>query len=350
MRLIPCFLALTIVLTGYTASAADSAKSAPPEKKRPSMFARPKKQTPAEQLAYADSLRDSGRISEAARHYNALVHTWSDSAEAPAAQLAYARLLEKQGDYSEAFDEYEYLIQRYTGSFQYSDVLESEFRIANCIMTARHKFLGILPGSPRFETALSLFEKIVLNGPQWSGTPQAQFNIGWIHEQLGDYDLAVSAYEVVQQNYPKSKVAGDAAFRQGCCLYLIARDRPHEERSLQVARTYLQKFLRAYPDHGSAADAAGYLAEVVRQLADMAYDRALFYDKGEHLKSALIAYTDFLNKFPDSAKAGTARKRMEELEKKVDRKETAVDAAGRAQAETRHISGPKTTVSGEEEE
>lgn len=295
-------------------SAADADnKQAPAEKKTPSMFARPKKQTPAEQLAYASSLRDAGKKAAAAKQYNALVHKWSDSPEAALAQLEYARLLEAQGDYPSAFEEYEYLIQNYPGGFKYSDVLESEFRIANCIMTTRHKLLGVLPGSPGYSSALPLFEKIVINGPQWSNTPKAQFNIGWIHEQLKDYDLAASAYELVQQNYPRSEVAADAAFQQGCCLYFLALERPHEERSLQQVRTHFQKFLRTYPNHQAVDQATRYLDDAVQRLTGMAYDRAVFYDKGGHPNAALIAYRDFVNKFPDSTKARAAQIRIEQL-------------------------------------
>ncbi|MEI6807184.1 MAG: tetratricopeptide repeat protein [bacterium] len=348
MRLIYCLLALMATTSTSYVLAADSSKPAAPEKKLPSMFAQPKKKTSADQLAYAASLRDTGKNQEAARQYSALVHKWSSSPEAPTAQLEYARLLEKKGDYADAFEEYEYLIHNYTGSFQYSDILESEFRIANCIMTTRLKFLGILPGSAGYETALPLFEKIVLNGPEWSGTPQAQFNIGWINEQIKSYDLAAAAYEMVQQNYPKSKFAATAAFRQGACLYQISRERPNEERSLQVLRTHLQKILRNYPDHELASEAAAYLDEVSRQLADITYDRALFYDKGASPKAALIAYTDFVRKFPDSAKAKRARIRIEQLETGTG-KIPASQPDAKLRAATQQKPRPHAAISGQKE-
>ena len=353
MRTILYCLALAVALTACSSSAADTGKVAPPEKKRPSLFAQPKKQTSSEQFAYANSLKDAGRIREAARQYSALTHKWADAAEAPAAQMEYARLLEKLRDYSAAFEEYEYLVQNYSSGFPFSEVLESEFRIANVIMTTRHRFLGILPGSPGFETALPLFEKIVLNGPRWSGTSQAQFNIGWIHEQLGAYDLAVAAYELVQQNYSKSASATNAAFQQGHCLYLIAKDRPHEERSSQMARTHLQKILRMYPDHESAGVAATYLAEVSHRLANIAYDRAVFYDKtGLHPKAALLAYTDFVNKFPDSAQAEAARKRIDQLASKANPKSTEAsgDMSPTTKTDAKSRSGSEATGIGTEEE
>ncbi|MEI6969880.1 MAG: tetratricopeptide repeat protein [bacterium] len=340
MRLSPSILALIIAVAATSSPAADAEKPAAPskvEKKQSSMFSRPKKQTPAEQLAYAGSLKNAGKRSEAAKQYNTLVQRWPDSTQASVAQLEYARILEAAGDYAAAFDEYEYLIQYYPGQFQYADVLESEFRIANAIMTSRSKILGILPGSAGYSTALPLFERVVINAPQWSGTPKAQFNIGWIHENLEAYDLAADAYELVQQNYPRSEVAADAAFQQGYCLYVIAKTRPNEERGLLAVRAHFQRFLRSYPDHAAAGDAAGYLNDILQRLTKMAYERAVFYDKGNHAKAAVIAYKDFMNKFPDAPQARIAQLRIEELGDEAGTVKTQPEPG--TDSEHKHISG-----------
>jgi len=319
-----CFLsAASPVLCAEKDFAMDSAKSTMVERKKPSFLHRPKKQSPGEQIEYANSLRDAGRYSDARSQYLALVHTWGNSTQAPIAQLEYARLLEKNRDYLSAFDEYEYLIQNYAGGFSYAEVIESEFRIANCVMTSNSKFLGLISNSAGLEKALPLFEKIVVNGPMWQGTAQAQFNIGWINEQLKIYDLAIAAYETVQQTYPASKLAADAAFLHGRCLFVLARENSREERASQLARAQLQKFIRVYPKHEFVTEASGYMTELINRLAGISYERALFYDKdGKRQQSALIAYMDYLNKFPDSDKADSVRKRIDELQAQVDKQDS----------------------------
>ena len=68
------------------------------------------------------------------------------------------------------------------------------------------------------------------------------------------------------------------------------------------------QFIRSHPANDTVPTAKKELAEVTERLADMHYKRALFYDKnGKHPKAALIAYTDFLNKFPETQAAETAR-------------------------------------------
>ena len=311
-----CCAACLAVGAGAETVAESGVKAAPlPGRKSPSHFHRPAKNTPAEQLAYANALRDGGRPGRAAAQYSLLVRTWHDSSEAPAAQFEYARLMEKAGDYDGAFEEYDYLIRNFFGGFPYNDVLDSQFRIANHVMTSRTRFLWVFPTADNLDRALPMFERIVLNGPHWEKTAQAQFNVGWIHQKDGSYEEAVSAYETCRQNYPGTAFAADAAFGEAHCLYLLALRSAREERGLSAARSSLNRFLADYPDHESAGEAAKFRDDVVSRIAAMTFERAVFYDRRNlQPRSALIAYRDFAAKFPESGKAEIARKRIAELQ------------------------------------
>ncbi|TFH15540.1 MAG: outer membrane protein assembly factor BamD [Lentisphaerales bacterium] len=314
------FLAACVLLSVASAFGAEPSFDAPEpvarrlERKTSSVFYRPAKSTSAEQIAYADSLRDANRLRSASKQYSALVHTWHESPEAPMAQRELAALLEKRGKYQAAFAEYRYLIENYASSFTYSDILDRQFRIANQIMNEEVGVLGWFGESTPREAALPLLEQIVASGPRWERAPEAQFSVGWIHENKGDYELAISAYDIVQQEYPRSDFAASASFRMGTCLYHLAKASRHDEKSAQRARSQLNLFLRDYPDHESAADAQKYVTELTSRLADQYYQRAVFYDlKAKRPTAALIAYTDFLNKFKASENAETAAQRIREL-------------------------------------
>lgn len=284
------------------------------DRKSQSVFYRPAKSTPAEQIAFANSLRDANKLKSACKQYSALVHRWHESREAPLAQRELAALLERRGKYQDAFAEYRYLIENYASSFAYSEILDRQFRIANQIMNEEAGVLGLFGDSTPREEALPLFEQIVASGPRWERAPEAQFHVGWIHENKGDYELAIAAYDTVQQEYPRSDFAASSSFRMGTCLYELAKAGKHDERSAQRARSQLNLFLRDYPDHESAADAKKDVAELTTRLADQYYQRARFYDlKAKRPRAALIAYTDFLNKFATSESAETARRRIAEL-------------------------------------
>ncbi len=297
----------------------------PMPRKQKSLLYRATQPTATKQLAYARELRDAGKAKRAGAQYQALVHTWHTTKEAQQAQFEYAELLEKRRKFKEAFDEYQYMIDYYAGTFPYAEVLDRQFRIANHMMTQQRKVFGLFSSSIGMDRAMPMFEKIVANGPEWERSPLAQFNIGWIHEQLKSLDLATAAYETVEHRYPDTPAAANATYRRGYCLYLVAKRYRREERSSQVARTHLANFLRKHPKHEHADTARAYMAEITSQLADMYYARALFYDKKiSRPRSALIAYTDFLNKFSDAKMAEVARQRVAIL--KADLEKPDADA------------------------
>ena len=290
-----------------------------PERKQPGFFHHPAKKSPSEQLVYARALRDEGRLRRARNEYLALVCTWHGSPEAPKAQMEYAEVLEKRGEAAEAFDEYQYLIDNFAGSFPYGEVLDRQYRIANQLLTTKSRFLWIFDTSAALETVRPMFEKIVVNGPNGSHAAESQFNVGWIDEQTDSPEQAIAAYEAVCLRYPESEVAANAAFREGFCLYSLAkRDRQDEQAALR-ARMHLRLLLQKHPDHKDAAATAEHMKELEARLAKLAYERALFYarDSAEHPKAALIAYTDFVNKFPAASQADAARKCIAELKARL---------------------------------
>lgn len=301
---------------------AEAKQDSIPSRKTRSIFHRPAKSSPPEQLAYAEQLAASGRLRKAGRAFDALVHTWPEAPEAVRAQMRLAETLEKRGCYQEAFQEYQYLIENFTGQYPHAAVLERQFQIAHLLMTRRvGKFLG-LPGFAAPERALPLFEAVVRNGPQWERAAEAQLLIGTLHEEAGSYEEAIAAYSKLYYNYPRSSLAVEAAFRRARCEYRLAKANRRDESSCRAALSSLSAFLLNYPDHPQAAELREYEAEIESHLAQMHYERALFYDKtAKKPAAALIAYQDFLRKFPASPLAVRVQKRVTELKGDLEPKQ-----------------------------
>lgn len=290
------------------------------ERKEESRMKRPKMKDPASQLAHADKLRADGKISSAMKQYRALVHTWHSSSEAIKAQTAYAELLLQQGKLNKSFDEFQYLIKYFSGNLNYDKILDYQFKIANAVMTRkRMKFFG-LKGYEDPERALPLFEKIVENAPNWKRTPQAQFQIGLINEQIKNYEEAIEAFEIVQSKYSTSPFAATASFRRAFCLHQQALKAKRDKDLSKKALAAVSGFIRDYSDDPNLQQAEELRTEIREHLAKMYYDIALFYDKAGKTEAAIIAYSDFLKKFPSSEKAVTADKRMDDLKKIKEKK------------------------------
>jgi outer membrane protein assembly factor BamD (BamD/ComL family) len=289
------------------------------ERKRPSFFHRPAMATAEAQMAYADKLLAEGRPGKAMKHYLALVHAWHDSAQAPAAQLQYARLLEQAGKYESAFEEYQYLIDFFTGLVPHEQIVETQFRLANAVLSARHGRFLFLKGIAMPERAIPLFRQVARNAPNGKRAAEALFNAGLIQERQKDYAEAIAEYESVESRYADGDLAATAAFRRVHCLYLLAKDSPRDEASCANAVSALTAFLSRHARSPDAGQAQAYVAELREHLAGLSYERAAFYDQiAKNPRAALIAYQDFASRFPWSRKAEGVKKRMDELNKDLE--------------------------------
>lgn len=285
------------------------------ERKQPGIiFNRPAKDTPAGQLAYASGLKAAGKHGSATGEYLALVHEWHGSPEAPTAQFEAANLFLERGRLSRAFDEFQYLFVFFPGRFPHEAALDAQFRIANAVLEERHMALFGLKGFTDPQSALPMFRQLARNAPFWKHAAEIQFRIGWILDETGEDADAVDAYAAVMQRHPASPFAADAALRRALCLRRLSGSRPRDETQRRAALSAFAAFLRDYPQHAGREQAEAHRDELTEELAAMYYERAIYYDTvARKPRSAAIAYRDFLQKFPLSAKAQYATERLAEL-------------------------------------
>ena len=291
-----------------------------PKRKGPSFFHRPAEESAAAQLALAQRLEADGKLRAAANAYQALVHAWHSSPQGWKAQLGLARVMEERRRYIRAFNEYQYLAENYAGRFPFDDVLEEQARIANHVMSARRAAVGPFKGIAFPDRALPLYAKIVQNAPEWKGAPEAQFRLGTLYQQTKDYTSAVVAFETLRYRYLNAPQIESADFRNAECLYALARSRPRDETTCRDAISALAAFLVGHPDSEDAGAAREMLDQQKEQLAAMYYVRAIFYDRHRKRKprAALIAYEDFIDKFPTSPLAEKARNRLDYLRQNLE--------------------------------
>jgi outer membrane protein assembly factor BamD (BamD/ComL family) len=277
-------------------------------------YRHPARDTAAEQEAYAFSLYEKNRLRAAANAYQSLVYAWPDSPQAVAAQLALAKIQQQREKYDKAFTEYQYLIDNYAGKFNYPEVLQLQFQIANYLMTAKRGQFLFFPGFEAPERALPLFESIIRNAPSWDKAPLAQFNIGMIHESNDETEEAIAAYEVLLNRYPRSPWAPDASFHQACCLEKLSAERPNDESAINAARSALVNYIRRYPDSSGIPEARSRLDRLNKRRETLAFEHASFYDRlAKRPEAAIQSYEDFLKRFPTSDSAPLARERIEKL-------------------------------------
>lgn len=277
------------------------------------LFLHPAKKDPARQLEYANQLAEAGRAKAAARQHLALVTYWPESKEAGEAQFRYARYLDRRGNTMKAFDEYQRLFDRYTGLFPYDEVLERQFELAKKAMDVKKGKFWLFPGFSSPERAVPMFEKIVLNGPQWTNAPEAQYLIGKAQQMALEYELAIDAYMTVQNRYPDRPIAEKAAYGAAYCYYLLSQESPYNEQLLEAAWAAMTLYLQAHSSSENAELAREYQKTLFRQRAKLAYEKANYYERARRPKSALVAYESFLRAFPHSDWTALAQARIDAL-------------------------------------
>ncbi len=285
------------------------------ERRTPGWLTRARHAEAASELADADRRLLAGRWRSGLRRYRAVVANWPDSAEAVLAQRRLAEALDQRKRYEAAFTEYQYLTEHYGGRFPYVPVLERQYAMA----------MGLATGSgrkqpwARSDRALPLLEKLLVNAPQWEQAPAIQATVAAIHEHNGDYDLALTAYTVLQQRYPATAQARAAAFNEVRCMTRMVRKRPNDEALAEETSIMLRRFLTRSSDAIERNRAQAYLQEVDQRLIGFHRNRADFYDRIQRKPAAaLIVYEEWLSRFPETQDAAAIRQRMDTLRAQIN--------------------------------
>jgi len=282
--------------------------------KEPSIFHQPKCKTPAEQLSYAQQSEARGATRRARKAYNALVHQWHNSPEAPLAQLALAKLRQKNGQRLKAFADYQYAIDYFSGHFEFEQVIDQQFRLANELRGELEKgWLGFGREAGVDEVA-ELFRIVARNAPGWKRTPECYLMIGMAFEAAKRYDEAVSPYETLATRYPRHELVETAMFNAAACRYQMACKRPRDEATLRHALSALTATRRDFPNHPQLEEITTRLVELGNRLTRMHYEQAAFYDKvRKEPAAAIAAYEDFLRRFPFANEAEQTKARIAQL-------------------------------------
>ncbi|HMP74857.1 MAG TPA: outer membrane protein assembly factor BamD [Kiritimatiellia bacterium] len=283
-------------------------------------FSRPSRKNPADQLVWARELHADGRLRKAARAYRALAVTWPGSEQAPLAQQGLARTLDARGKVEDAFDAYHELATRYTGGYDYDEVIQRQFEIAKSVMDRRRGSLLIFGGFKAPERAVPLFEKVIQNAPRAPFAPEAQYLIGRAYELSEQLELAVVAYMTAQHRYPASPWAATASFGRARALYRLSEESPNDEEALEQAWAAVSVFLNAFAQSPDAELARAYRETLLRRRAKASYDKAIFYDRlAKRPAAAYQSYSVFVRQFPNSEWTALARARMEQLAPLVEK-------------------------------
>jgi outer membrane protein assembly factor BamD (BamD/ComL family) len=320
MKYLPIFLVASFCFCALSVFAKKDAPYVVEEKGRSTfrVLFDQKLPTSTEQWEYARETQNKGRLKKADRRMVYLVRRWPNSIEAPWAQRARADMLYARKKLPEAFAQYQYLIDNYSSRMKdYSSVLESQFNIAVDVMN-RKRMRWFFGGYRAPEYAVSYFEDVIRNGPQWPRAAEAQFLIGQAYQESDDLELAISAYSVVGYRYPESSFSEEALWQQIDCLVALHNEYPNSRDFLDRVLTSTTVFLVTYPTSARKNEIILMRNRLYEVKAQKAFDEAEFYVKiPKKPRSAIIYFKKMIEEFPKSQLVPVAQKRIVELEARM---------------------------------
>ena len=300
-------------------------------------------------FAQASADEAAGNAGAAEKAYRRIVRDFPLTSVAPAAQFRLAAALEQGGKPSKAFDAYQELIETYRQSPQFAEALDRQFGIAMQGRTGRtSSFLGIPKKMPT-EDLIEMFQKIIRNAPQGSHAAEAQFEIGQIHDDGSEPDLAIASYRKVVSEYPQHPLAREAQVRVSRNYIGKVKDGSRDESNIAEAREATEEAMGLFPEASSAlADTQSQIDEAA---ADSLYRNGRFYEKRGNLRAAMMYYAEVL-KSPGSQHYDEVRDRVNEMSSRdpklldsvkdlsVNTKELAVPAAANLKERAEYFGPP----------
>ena len=285
-------------------------------KKEPGFFSwwsGPKRDNPADQLAWARECAADESWRKARNAYDALVAEWPMSPEAPLAQEELADLYrEKMRDYQQAFEEYKYLADFYSSQCDYDAVVKKMYDTAQAMRVAGKKIVFF-----RFDNTTDVrraYESVVVHAPGAEFAPEAMLTVARLREDEDEYEQAIEVYENLRSLYPGTRQSRDALYGEAKTRMFLLRAHEYNRSRCLDTVAFLKLALVADSLGEHRDEFTAWRDEAVALVEKEAYLAAKFYDsKTRTRSSAISAYERFLREYPASSMSDTVRARLAEL-------------------------------------
>jgi len=273
------------------------------------------KPTPAEQLAYAQSIYKQKKYKEAIREFQRLIQYYPKAAEAAEAQYYLGLCAEAQDNLYEAYLAFQKVIDKYPFSERIQEIIEKEFKIAESFMAGKtRKAFGI--NLPVDNPAIEIFRKVVENSTYGPLASAAQYKLGLVLKGAGRFLEAEEEFQKVISNYPKSEWVGATKYQIASCKASLSRSPDYDQGSTSEAKSKFEEFVKEHPDAALSREAEDNIHKLKEKEAESNFGIGCFYEKQKLYESAKIYYNLVIENYPQSIWAAKSLERLQALERK----------------------------------
>ena len=151
-----------------------------------------------------------------------------------------------------------------------------------------------------YHRTILLLEEIL---PIIRGTKEAElgnFYFAYAYFHQGQYILSAHHFQEFVVIFGRSEYVMEASYMHAYSLYLQSPDYQLDQTSTYEAVAAMQNFINDYPLSEYAVDADKIIDEMQVKLETKAYNTAKLYYRLRRYNSALVAFENFKNDYPDS--------------------------------------------------
>ena len=117
---------------------------------------------------------------------------------------------------------------------------------------------------------------------------------------LKKYQDAKTEFERIVQTYPNSNIYEESFYLLGYCMFLGSNSIELDQSSTKEAKARLYDFLETFPQSIYADSAKIYIEKADEKLAEKEFQTAKFYEKIEKYESAVVYYKILVQEYPNS--------------------------------------------------
>ena len=287
----------------------------------------PNEQVARRALAEADALYRKGSYATAISKYKVVIDRWPDSAIEEDAMWQLAECYFFTDQYPKAEDAYDELVRKYANTRYLDRIAQRQFVIGDywLKLDQKHGYWTLVPNvvdrsRPLFDTggrALKTFDHVRINsprGPLADDSLMAQGNAHFLNRQWLDADYF---YGLLRSEYPDSDFLLEAHLL-GLQSKLRSYQGPaYEGGVLDEAEILADQTLVQFPDQLAGEDEQRLMktrARIAEQQAKRHFNRASFYEKGEHYAAARIYYGLVARDYPTTSLAPDALAKLDGMQ------------------------------------
>ena len=286
----------------------------------------PNEQVARRALAEADTSYRKGDYPAAIPQYKKVIDRWPDSAIEEDAMWQLAECYFFTDQYPKAEDAYDELVRKYANTRYLDRIAQRQFVIGDywLKLDQRNGYWTLVPNvadrsRPLFDTrgrALKTFDHVRMNsprGPLADDSLMAQGNAHFVDRQWLDADYF---YGLLRSEYPDSDFLLEAHLL-GLQSKIRSYQGPgYEGGVLDEAEILADQTLVQFPDQLDSEEERRLLetrARIAEQQAKRHFNRASFYEKGEHYSAARIYYGLVARDYSTTSLAGEALAKLDTI-------------------------------------